>query len=282
MKKMRLKGVKEWKRKERQRKNRMKSRRDQNSLSPSICQASAITFSRSPLLAEIVTISGCIDRGSMTLSVCAVDVDESVMSGVWFEGGILLVRSIGEGKESRFVFGKGVGIEETDTQGVRLVALDGGFRTADGESERVGGAGMCSANCRIVSGDRSRGLEGWSGDDGLELSFLDMMLAVLTGPVEYGVFEEFGVEYGLDGDVEPLDADVRGKKYWESVEEDDDCSAGKLAGFWLCEFGTRSEGGVCGAMTSQVTEWCGLRKLDPDKICEEQSQLEKGFRLLYP
>lgn len=84
----------------------------------------------------------------MTLSVCAVDVDESVMSSVWFEGGILLVRSIGEGKESRFVFGKGVGIEETDTQGVRLVAIDDdGFRTADGESERVGGAGMCSANC---------------------------------------------------------------------------------------------------------------------------------------
>ena len=52
------------------------------SLSPSICQASATTLSRSPLLAEMVTISGCIDRGSMTLSVCAVVDDESVMSGV--------------------------------------------------------------------------------------------------------------------------------------------------------------------------------------------------------
>jgi hypothetical protein len=57
------------------------------------------------------------------------------------------VRSIGEGKESRLAFGKGDGIEETDTRGPRLVAFDGGFRTAERESERVGGAGMCSANC---------------------------------------------------------------------------------------------------------------------------------------
>jgi len=57
------------------------------------------------------------------------------------------VRSIGEGKESRFVFGKGDGIEETDTRGPRLVALGGGFRTVGWESERVGGGGMCSANC---------------------------------------------------------------------------------------------------------------------------------------
>lgn len=95
----------------------------------------------------MVTISGCIDLGSMTLSVCAVVDDESVMSGVWFEGGIRLVRSIGEGKESRFVFGMGEGVEETETRGDRLLAFDGGFRTADWERERVGGGGMCSANC---------------------------------------------------------------------------------------------------------------------------------------
>ena len=117
------------------------------SLSPSICQASATTLSRSPLLAEIVTISGCIDRGSMTLSVCAVSDVESVISGVWFEGGIRLVRSIGEGKESRLVFGMGDGEEETDTRGARLLAFDGGFRTAVCERERVGGGGICSANC---------------------------------------------------------------------------------------------------------------------------------------
>jgi len=70
--------------------------------------------------------------------------DEIVISGVWFEGGIRLVRSIGEGKESRFVFGIGDGEEETDT---RLLAFDGGFRRAEWESERVGGGGMCSANC---------------------------------------------------------------------------------------------------------------------------------------
>lgn len=117
-----------------------------NSLSPSICQASATTLSRSPLLAEIVTISGCIDRGNITLSVCTVGDDESVMSGVWCEGGILLMRSMGDGKESR-AFGVGDGIEDTDTRGARLVALDGGLRTADWESERVGGGGMCRANC---------------------------------------------------------------------------------------------------------------------------------------
>jgi len=67
----------------------------------------------------------------MTLSVCVVGDDKSVISGVWFEGGIRLVRSSGEGKESRFVFGMGDGIEETDTRGARLAAFDGGFRTAD-------------------------------------------------------------------------------------------------------------------------------------------------------
>ena len=120
-----------------------------NLLSPSICQASATTLSRSPLLAEIVTISGCIERGSMTLSVCAVVEDERVISGVWFEGGILLRRSIGEGKESRLVFGIGDGVEETDTRGDRLGVLfdEGGFRIADWERERVGGGGMCRANC---------------------------------------------------------------------------------------------------------------------------------------
>lgn len=56
------------------------------------------------------------------------------------------MRSIGEGKESRVLFGMGDGIEETDTRGARLVAFSGGFRTADWESERVGGAGICSAN----------------------------------------------------------------------------------------------------------------------------------------
>jgi hypothetical protein len=88
-----------------------------------MCQASATTLSRSPLLAEIVTISGCIDRGSMTLSVCDVIDDRSVISGVWLEGGIRLERSIGEGKESRLVFGMGNGVEETDTRGVRLLAF---------------------------------------------------------------------------------------------------------------------------------------------------------------
>jgi hypothetical protein len=162
-----------------------------NSLSPSICQASATTLSRSPLLAEMVTISGCIDRGSMTLRVCSVVDEERVISGVWFEGGIRLMRSIGEGKESRFVFGMGDGVEQTDTRGDRLGALDGGFRMADWESERVGGGGMCSANCCIDSGDRWCGLEGdvdddddWWGGVGFELSFLVMMLAVMTGPEE--------------------------------------------------------------------------------------------------
>jgi hypothetical protein len=83
----------------------------------------------------------------MTLSECAVVDVESVISGVWLEGGIRLVRSIGEGKESRFVFGIGDGVDETDTHGARLLAFDGGLRTADWESERVGGGGMCSANC---------------------------------------------------------------------------------------------------------------------------------------
>jgi len=83
----------------------------------------------------------------MTLSVYAVGVDEIVMSGVWCEGGILLVRSIGEGKESRAMFGMGVGIDETDTRGARLAAFDGGVRRVDWESERVGGGGICSANC---------------------------------------------------------------------------------------------------------------------------------------
>jgi hypothetical protein len=83
----------------------------------------------------------------MTLSVCVVVDVERVISGVWLEGGIRLVRSIGEGKESRLMFGMGDGVEETDTRGTRLVAFDGGFRTADWESERVGGGGMCSANC---------------------------------------------------------------------------------------------------------------------------------------
>lgn len=84
----------------------------------------------------------------MTLSVCAVFDDERVISGDWCEGGIRLVRSIGEGKESRFEFGMGDGVEETDTRGDRLfAAFDGGLRIADWESERVGGGGMCSANC---------------------------------------------------------------------------------------------------------------------------------------
>jgi hypothetical protein len=63
----------------------------------------------------MVTISGCIDRGSMTLNVCTVVDDKRVISGVWCEGGIRLVRSIGEGKESKAVFGIGDGIAETDT-----------------------------------------------------------------------------------------------------------------------------------------------------------------------
>ena len=92
-----------------------KGEKKKNSLSPSICQASATTLSRSPLFAEIVTISGCMHRGSMTLRVCAVGEDESVMFGDWFEGGIRLVRSIGDGNESRFVFGMGHGLEETET-----------------------------------------------------------------------------------------------------------------------------------------------------------------------
>lgn len=83
----------------------------------------------------------------MTLSVCAVVEDERVISGVWFEGGILLRRSIGEGKESRFMFGIGDGVEETDTRGDILGAFEGGFRIADWERERVGGGGMCRANC---------------------------------------------------------------------------------------------------------------------------------------
>ena len=83
----------------------------------------------------------------MTLNVCAVVDDERVISGVWLEGGIRLVRSIGEGKESKLMFGMGDGVEETDTRGARLFAFDGGFRIADWESESVGGGGMCSANC---------------------------------------------------------------------------------------------------------------------------------------
>jgi len=91
----------------------------------------------------------------MTLRVCAVVEDERVISGVWCEGGIRLMRSIGEGKESRLEFGMGDGVEETDTLGNRLLgAFDGGFRIADWERERVGGGGMCRANCWIVSGDR--------------------------------------------------------------------------------------------------------------------------------
>ena len=90
----------------------------------------------------------------MTLNVCDVVDDERVISGVWFEGGILLRRSIGEGKESRLVFGVGVGVEETDTRGDRFVGFEGGFRMADWERERVGGGGMRRANCWIVSGDR--------------------------------------------------------------------------------------------------------------------------------
>jgi len=51
----------------------------------------------------------------MTLNVCTVVDDKSVMSGDWCEGGIRLVRSIGEGNESMAVFGMGDGMEETDT-----------------------------------------------------------------------------------------------------------------------------------------------------------------------
>jgi hypothetical protein len=80
-----------------------------------------------------------------------------------------------------------------------------------------------------------------------------MMLAVMTGPVECGV----------DGDVKPLDADARGKKYVESVEDDDDCSAGKLAGFWLCEFGTLPEGGVRGSMTKAGDRMVWLKEIGP-------------------
>lgn len=74
-----------------------------------------------------------------------------------------------------------------------------------------------------------------------------MMLAVMTGPVECGV----------DGDVEPLDADARGKKYVESME--DDCSAGKWAGFWLCEL----EGGVRGSMTKAGDRMVWLKEIGP-------------------
>ena len=54
----------------------------------------------------------------------------------------------------------GDGVEDTDTRGNNrlVVAFDeeggGGFRRADWERERVGGGGMCRANCWIVSGDR--------------------------------------------------------------------------------------------------------------------------------
>ena len=108
----------------------------------------------------MVTISGCIERGSMTLRVCAEVEEERVMSGVWFEGGMRLVRSIGEGNESKlFMFGMGDGVEQTDTRGDMLLLLlvgfelepepeGGGFRIADWERERVGGGGgMCKANC---------------------------------------------------------------------------------------------------------------------------------------
>jgi len=79
-----------------------------------------------------------------------------------------------------------------------------------------------------------------------------MKLAVITGPEDgCEVFEELGVEYG---ELEELDG--RGKKYEESdveaadddEDDDDDGSAGKLAGFWFCEFGTGLDDGVRGAM----------------------------------
>ena len=78
----------------------------------------------------------------------------------------------------------------------------------------------------------------------MELSFLVMMLAVMTGP-EDGVlnFSEYGGVEGMEGDAS-------GKKYGESDVEgvdDGDC-AGKLGGlFWFCRLG-RVDEGVCGAM----------------------------------
>ena len=78
----------------------------------------------------------------------------------------------------------------------------------------------------------------------MELSFLVIMLAVMTGPAD-GVLNF--IEYG---GVEGMDGDASGKKYGESDEEgvdDGDC-AGKFAGFfWFCRFG-RADDGVCGAM----------------------------------
>jgi hypothetical protein len=49
----------------------------------------------------------------------------------------------------------------------------------------------------------------------LELSFLVMKLAVMTGPEECGVLREYGED--ADGEVGGLDA--RGKKYGESEVE---------------------------------------------------------------
>lgn len=87
------------------------------------------------------------------------------------------------------------------------------------------------------SGDRRCGLEGddWLvGGVGLELSFLVITLAVMTGP-----------EDGELNLCEYVEGDASGKKYGESeVEGAGDC-AGELAGNWF--FG-RPDEGDCGAM----------------------------------
>lgn len=82
-----------------------------------------------------------------------------------------------------------------------------------------------------------------------------MTLAVMTGTEDGVVFEILGEYEGVEGMDEEVD--TSGKKYGESevelegVDNDDvdECTGGKLAGFWICGFGTRpDDDGVRGAM----------------------------------
>lgn len=92
-------------------------------------KASATTRMRSPLFADIVTISGVILRGSSTLRVCFTSVDESVICGAADGGG-----------------GRCAGVTVPDDGalfGLRIAKLD---------SVSGGGAGICRANCWSISG----------------------------------------------------------------------------------------------------------------------------------
>ena len=81
---------------------------------------------RSPLLADMVTISGVILRGSSTLRVCLTSVDDNAICGAADGGGARCA---------------GVTVpEEGALFGLRMDRVSGG------------GAGICRANCWSISG----------------------------------------------------------------------------------------------------------------------------------